>query len=547
MCKGLVSPLTNSWHQPRRSFVSPWTATEIDLSDLPYAEGARFQSSKQCIPGTRQEIIADIVEWIDNPPSNHSCMLVLHGTTGSGKSSIASSVARHFFDLGRLGSSIFIDPTVPATCQPVLFFPTIARDLTALDPQFSYALAEGIRSDMALRKTRGLSDQLEHFIIRPSNHLTLTGPIVVVIDGIDFVDDTDALFDFVFTLQARLHDLPLNFRFILTTRTHNSILRMLKVQQAVVFQDMADINDLSTKHDLLIYAKASLHDLATGLYRNRLNEIDFRKLVDMSKNSFSWMAQTCDFLRGHGTSSHGFGQRFDATLRTDDRPLLTPSWPHLYLEDLRSILNPKDFSEVARFKSVMGDLLVAREALSVQDLEVFRRACSLPVKEVLRVIEQMSPFLKDTAYRTIPIHPHNPSFYEFLEDESRSKAFYIDVYHHTSHFAYACLRVLNTQLRFNIANLKSSYAANSDVEDLQERIERFISPPLAYASRYWAEHVVVVPATAELQEQIRQFLQNGLLFWLEVLSLLDCLSVAAPAMSRIADWISVSPLDPLYL
>jgi hypothetical protein len=45
----------------------------------------------------------------------------------------------------------------------------------------------------------------------------------------------------------------------------------------------------------------------------------------------------------------------------------------------------------------------------------------------------------------------------------------------------ACLKIMNSQLRFNICGLKTSFALNSEAEDLSERVKECISPGLHYA------------------------------------------------------------------
>jgi hypothetical protein len=55
--------------------------------------------------------------------------------------------------------------------------------------------------------------------------------------------------------------------------------------------------------------------------------------------------------------------------------------------------------------------------------------------------------------------------------------------------ALTCLRHMETNLKFNICQLETSYLRNKDVKDLPTRIERHIPTYLSYACRFWAVHL----------------------------------------------------------
>jgi hypothetical protein len=68
-----------------------------------------------CLPGTRQDVLEDIVDWI-NTPSTNSNILWLHGVAGAGKSTISTtspSTVGTYAALGHFYSSTaIILPTV---------------------------------------------------------------------------------------------------------------------------------------------------------------------------------------------------------------------------------------------------------------------------------------------------------------------------------------------------------------------------------------------------------------------------------------------------
>jgi len=59
-----------------------------------------------CLHGTRQDALAFITGWL-TMPSDGTNVLWLHGLAGSGKSTLSTTVAEYFCELGQLGAFSF--------------------------------------------------------------------------------------------------------------------------------------------------------------------------------------------------------------------------------------------------------------------------------------------------------------------------------------------------------------------------------------------------------------------------------------------------------
>jgi hypothetical protein len=87
------------------------SALESLLTHLPYAVEAPFNSYQRqhepmCLHNTRVELLGQIFDWSDG--QDERCfMFWLNGLAGTGKSTIARTVAREYFEQGRLGASFF--------------------------------------------------------------------------------------------------------------------------------------------------------------------------------------------------------------------------------------------------------------------------------------------------------------------------------------------------------------------------------------------------------------------------------------------------------
>jgi hypothetical protein len=99
-------------------------------------------------------------------------------------------------------------------------------------------------------------------------------------------------------------------------------------------------------------------------------------------------------------------------------------------------------------------------------------------------------------------------------------------------------------LKFDICGFPTSHAFNDDSPDIDKRIKN-ISTYLSYFCRFWAEHLQEIASETHLNsgpllQGLREFLDNRLLCWLEVMSLLGCVDVAATELALLAKWCRVS-------
>jgi hypothetical protein len=61
---------------------------------------------------------------------------------------------------------------------------------------------------------------------------------------------------------------------------------------------------------------------------------------------------------------------------------------------------------------------------------------------------------------------------------------------------------------------------NNEVDDLSARITRYIPPHLQYACRHWASHLTHAMVSDIVLDLLKEFCSEGLLYWVEVCSLL---------------------------
>ena len=110
-----------------------------------------------------------------------------------------------------------------------------------------------------------------------------------------------------------------------------------------------------------------------------------------------------------------------------------------------------------------------------------------------------------------------------------------------------CFRVMNKRLSFNICGLETSYKSHREVHDLHDRIAKSVTGSLSYAACSWKDHLPNADLPPDLQQELCKFLKEKLLFWFELLSLLNSLNCAAPSLEAALKRYDVSSLAVIRL
>lgn len=150
-------------------------------------EGAGLDTRKECLEGTRMEILSQIMDWAWSTENYVPCMLWLSGPAGKGKSAITHTIAKRVNDFGGLGSCYSFDRKREAGRHHEKIFSTIARDLADRDPKPRRELADTVQRTPLLKTMMDIIQKWQKLLIEPLRKSSgSTGePIVIVIDALD--------------------------------------------------------------------------------------------------------------------------------------------------------------------------------------------------------------------------------------------------------------------------------------------------------------------------------------------------------------------------
>lgn len=271
------------------------------------------------------------------------------------------------------------------------------------------------------------------------------------------------------------------------------------------------------------------------------------RLCEQASGLFIYARTATGFIRDelHDRGTQSIGSIFQLL---NSEPL--PTIDKLYLTILGQAYDPSrtETMDYEVFRRVVGAIIVLRAPLNrkhlkeLLDIRVQRKG----VEEVPdfaslfgRLRSILIPGASANNNDTIPrIHK---SFIDFITSKTRCVGpWHVDTSVIHRYVAVACLRFMKGGLRFNICGLESSYLRNADIQDLALRIETAIPAPLSYACRFWVDHLQAASFDIEILDDVRGFLHDRFLYWLEVLSLINETSYASSALLSVARWIGVS-------
>ncbi len=505
------------------------------LDILPEAsfDGANKQHAETCLPNTRRDVLDQIRRWADGPGDDRHRIYWLKGMAGTGKSTIALTIAREYSGKKRLGASFFFARGKGDLASTRRFAATIAVQLAEASPQMRKHIAAAAAAAPRRIHGLGLYDQWETLVLQP---LALLGkgeafphshPLVVVVDALDECDNNNDVLLLIQCLAVAAAVEHVGLRIFVTSRPDQLINAGFGDLSPDTHQHfiLHDIERSIVNEDLAVYYKHQLGKIArtSNLDAAFLSDDTIQTLVQMSCGLFVHAATACRFvctgglLAGERLAELVSAKRLPAKAETAlDRMYLT-----VLEHSLTAQLDPED-SETARlqalFRRIMGTIAVLYDALSPTNLAMLLGQSKETIASLLGSLRSLLDVPEEDACRVVPLHP---SFREFLLDSQRcsNTTFYIDTKEAHRHLFECCLRVMSSRLRQDVCDLRRPGTRIGDVQ--RTEVDTAVPFAVQYACRYWVHHL----ERSEVDPQecsgiIAEFFEARFLFWLETLALI---------------------------
>ena len=474
----------------------------------------------------------------------------LNGLAGTGKSTIAQTIAERSFANGLLGASFFCSRDFQDRSDLHFIFPTLAFQLARKYPKFRSHLVSLLQLDPEV-VDESLYSQMERLIVEPLQSADIS--TVVVIDALDECKDEEPSSVILSVLGRFVEKIP-RVKFFITGRPEPRIetgFRLpLLVDSTNVFV-LHDVHPPLVNNDIRLYLKHELSELAR---RRRLDSWPSDEHIELlchrAGGLFVYAVATVKFL---DSNVHLPKQRLDTIINLPECTLpegKTRFKPNMTLDSLYTSILEMAFSEGdpeadSKIRSTIGAVVLVVNPLPLSGIA---ELIGLDPEEVRLFIKLVQSLLILDENSNLPIRPFHKSFPDFITDSSRclNARFYISPGSLHLNLATNCLRLMNDSLEQNLLSLPN-YALNSEVKDMPTRTKDHVSVALQYACQSWHNHLTETGGDVnDAVSRLRFFLEEKLLAWLEITSALGTTRGAVVALEKVMFWLQEVCLCSLY-
>jgi hypothetical protein len=494
---------------------------------LPVAMSASFNShheehNARCLPNTRTKLLDEITTWANDKEGKS--IFWLSGMAGTGKSTIARTIAQSFADRRQLGASFFFKKGEGERGNASRFFTTMASDLVKHEPGMLAGIRKALNEDSAVSQ-RALKDQFEKLILQPLLEIKEAGSQalrrIVVIDALDECEREEDI-RAILRLLARTKDIqPVPLRIVVTSRPELHIRLGFKEMPNGTYQDLVlhEVPKSTIEHDIRLFLE---HELG-AIRQERMLALDWPSshqimaLVELAVPLFIYAATVCRFV---GTKGRNPIKYLDKVLEYEKSTF--SQLDGTYLPALEQLLDEqKDDKEewLIEFREVVGSIVVLESPLSITSLGCLLR---LSEEEVRCRLDSLHSVLSVPNSEDVPVRLLHLSFREFLVDPQKQgkSPFWVDEKSTHNKLASCCLELMSglSGLRQDMCGLVSPGVLRSEIDD--GTVASSLLPELQYACRYWTSHLIQSQQDIIDGNTTHIFLQKHLLHWLEAMSLM---------------------------
>ena len=517
------------------------------LNNFRSAQGAEYRHGDRngCLKGTRGAVLDEIEIWTRN--FSEPAVYWLNGLAGTGKTTIAQTIAERTFADGRLGASFFCSRDFEDRSNLRFIFPTLAVQLARKYIDFRSLFVPLVRSDPGIAH-ESLFNQMHKLIFQPLKEANIS--TVVIIDALDECKDEEPASVILSVLGQFASKIPM-VKFLVTGRPEPRIREGFRLPLLAEVTNVFVLHEVERDqvwNDIRLFFGHKFSELVRR--RRGLDDWPTEEHLDLlckrAAGLFVYAVATVKFIDKQSCNPR---RQLDLLLQSPENTThegKTKFKPNTTLDSLYTSILQEAFGDDddlhPKVQLVLGAMILASNPLSPSTIA---KLLGLDPEDVFPLLSSVQSLLILQEDIDCPVRPFHKSFPDFITDPDRctNRRFHVFPPDHHSRLLTNCLNLADRTLEKNMCQLPDC-VANSDVSDLKERIERYIDPALRYACKSWHEHLVdrhttSVETVSETTLALHRLLERHFLSWLEVLSILGAVRSAIDALQAAVDWLEV--------
>ena len=480
--------------------------------------------------GTRKPILNEITSWVANG-SGLSNTYWIYGLPGIGKTSLAHSICETLDERNQLIGAFFCQRDDTNSSEPRNILPTLIFKLAENSPAFRRIVAERLRSKPNLTMESMKDTHFLDFILshpgQPNEHSR-----AFVIDALDECGNQSNRQDVLKALTDAAARAPW-LKIIITSRPEADIERFFLGLTGPSHSSYDLATDQKASDDLQIFARRQFDLVASHWHLPTPwpDESDFNMIISRANGLFIFVKTLILALENSENAEKCLKEALQGSAGTGLESLYG-----LYSSILRARSNIDGFWRMIVVTTTAQYRPLRKEAIA--------KLTGVKPNLVEKWVDALSSLLYRDEGSNGAIRVRHLSISDFfLSDRCE---YQVNLQEAHTQQGISCLETMIKDLRFNICKLDDSRLANTDVKDLQSRIEENISDPLQYSSLYWSNHLCFSPDSMNHDPQVLGKLEGFFegsypLFWIEVLSIMGMVPMGAPSLRKVITWIRVGP------
>ncbi|KAF4612638.1 hypothetical protein D9613_011790 [Agrocybe pediades] len=518
----------------------------ILLNTLEPEHDARYNSNhsitagrRACTETTREQILQDLRQWADGADGADSKVFWINGMAGTGKTTILYSFCQWLEGQKRLGASFFCNRTSAGCRDPDRIACSLAYQLAHYSPALRSRLWRILTEKQSPHKL-DVRQQLELVLQQPLQESKTAIPdgVIIVIDALDECDKAEVTSVFLETLIKLCVDLPV--KFLLSSRPE--IVIQDKMQGPVLLPSIIRLHEIKSSFveaDIKKYLEEELGTLSPPPCTDDIDLLTMR-----SGTLFIYAATVVRYLKPGPRVKTNWRDRLHVITG------ITPSSSNLLYKDLdalyTTVLSTAFANDALEEKELEDGSLILSTVVSAMEpmtAKTLSAILGLQHENVTNALSRLQSVLHVQEGPTGLVSILHASFPDFMFDKSRSLRFHCDPGEFHGKLSCFCFGVMAKELHFNICGLETSFLFDSNVPDLQQKIERNISDALFYSCRHWGNHLVKGSFAENIHTKLIYFLETHVLFWMEVLNVTRHITTGPKLLLNALNWLKKNNLE----
>ena len=494
-----------------------------------------YHRKLRCMDGTRQSLLNQTMDWVANKLGQENVLqrnaYWFFGSPGIGKTSLAHSICASLHERNHLAGAFFCRRDDPNLSEPLNILPTFIHKLAIIFPPFRTVVVKHLRDDPNLTP-ESMRGSLFLDLIRSLPHCPGQS-LAFVIDALDECGDPRSRESVLKVLTNAAAQAPW-LKIIITSRPEVDIQHFFdNLTQSSYSYDLATDQDASA--DLQTFARSQF-DLVASVWHLDTpwpKESDFGRVISRANGLFIFIKTLVLSLEHCEDPEEGLKAALHESSGTGLESLYG-----LY----SGILKAQIVHNNAEFRRMIGVLLTTSPYRALRD-ETIAELAEVKPNLVKKWVDALSSLLYRDEAANREIRVRHLSVYEFFVSDRCDHQ--VNIRDSGVQLGIDCLRVMTTQLCFNICRLEDSRLANSEIRDLPLRVKENVSDALQYSCIYWPNHLCLPSDDRDqcvlVLGSLKKFFE-GLypLYWVEVLSVMGMVPIGAPSLRRLLSLVRVS-------